>query len=108
MAAGVYNKYIDNIRPVKAGPYPSGAAGMWGGVQWQIAGRNRSMMTPGGQTSAMPTSRRTTSFCPTISSFFIERWTSLSISIRQAKAFLQLVERHGLKPASPVILDLLQ
>lgn len=29
-------------------------------------------------------------------------------SIRQAKAFLQLVERHGLKPAGPVILDLLQ
>lgn len=43
-----------------------------------------------------------------LSSFFIERWTSLSISIRQAKAFLQLVERHGLKPAGPVILDLLQ
>ena len=43
-----------------------------------------------------------------LSSFFIERWTSLSTSIRQAKAFLQLVERHGLKPASPVILDLLQ
>lgn len=43
-----------------------------------------------------------------LSSFFIERWTSLSISIRQAKAFLQLVERHGLKPACPVIFDLLQ
>lgn len=42
-----------------------------------------------------------------LSSFFIERWTSLSISIRQAKAFLQLVERHGLKPAGPIILDLL-
>lgn len=26
MAAGVYNYFIDNIRPVKAGPYPSGAA----------------------------------------------------------------------------------
>lgn len=39
---------------------------MWGGVQWQIARRNPGMMTPGGQTSAMPTSRRTTSFYPTI------------------------------------------
>ena len=43
-----------------------------------------------------------------LSSFFIERWPTLSTSIRQAKAFLQLVERHCLKPISPVILDLLQ
>ena len=43
-----------------------------------------------------------------LSSYFIERWTSLSISIRQAKAFLQLVERRCLKPTSPVILGLLQ
>ena len=43
-----------------------------------------------------------------LSSFFIERWPTLSTSIRQAKAFLQLVERHGLEPAGPVILDFLQ
>ena len=43
-----------------------------------------------------------------LSSFFIERWTNLSTSIRQVKAFLQLVERHGLKPTSPVFLGLLQ
>ncbi|MFR6015819.1 MAG: hypothetical protein ACLUHD_15545 [Eggerthella lenta] len=36
-----------------------------------------------------------------------EGLSPLSISIRQAKAFLQLVERHGLKPAGSIILDLL-
>lgn len=39
---------------------------MWGGVQRPIAGRNQSTTMPGGQPSAMPTSRRTTSFYPTI------------------------------------------
>ena len=40
-----------------------------------------------------------------LSSFFIERQTSLSTSIRQAKTFLQLIQCHGLKSTCPIVLD---
>ena len=35
-------------------------------------------------------------------------WTSPSISIRQAKAFPQLIKRHSLKAPRPVILNILE